>query len=108
MGFLPQVRIGALQHSGNGMGWAQLGIHLLLEYSGIPIATIETGEAVTHTKLKCTAQPAIRWKRKEAGVSPASLLHLMELAIELRRRFLQSGDQLVGGRRNGAHLPIDD
>src|SRR5712692_6060274 len=85
MGFLPQVRI-----------WG-------------PTAFWEQHGMGTHTpSFKCTAQPAIRWKRKEAGVSPASLLHLMELAIELRRRFLQSGDQLVGGRRNGAHLPIDD
>src|SRR5260370_21568892 len=56
--------------------------------------------------LKCRAQPILCWERKNAGVSPASL-RLMELVTELRRRFLQCCDQLLGGRRHGFPLPID-
>jgi hypothetical protein len=46
------------------------------------------------------------WKRKKAGASPSFLP--LKLVTELRRRFLQCGDQLMGGRRNGACLAFDD
>ena len=46
------------------MGWAQLGIHLLLEHPGTPVV-----QGITRN----------RWKGKKAGVSPASL-PLMEIS----------------------------
>jgi len=41
----------------NGVGWAQYGIHLLLEHPGMAVVQ---------------AQPAICWKKKKAAASTAS------------------------------------
>src|SRR6266700_1503059 len=81
-----------------------------LGYLGMPRTNVRDGRGCdTRTVLKCRAQLVFCWERKDAGVSPASLrLMELELATELRRRFLQCCDQLLGGRRHGFPLPLDD
>src|SRR5437879_5363374 len=47
------------------------------------------------------------WKGEERG-RLYRMLPLMELVTELRRCFFQCGDQIMGGRRNGMGLPVND
>ena len=45
---------------------------------------------------------------EEEGGRLYRILPPNELVTELRRRFLQCGDQIMGSRRNGARLPVND
>src|SRR6266481_9835261 len=45
---------------------------------------------------------------EEEGGRLYRILPPNELVTDLRRRFLQCGDQIMGSRRNGARLPVND
>ena len=69
--------------------------------------TVFTCSWSTRENTVVQAQPAIRWKGGERG-RLYRILPPNELVTELRRRFLQCGDQIMGSRRNGARLPVND